>query len=253
MTSVGAGAKAPGEVMATPMTCRDPGWLARWLRGLLWLLLAGHLVSLGADAFERWVLQRALAPGDTTLQALQSLARTSDRLQSSVAIAVLLVLLATYVVAGIWIVRAGRHVRALGAEGLEISPGWGVGWYAIPFANLIKPFHAMRDIWCASNAPANWRSEPVPGLLRVWWGCWLVSNILSQASLRLALAAEDVPAMLGANAVSMVSQLAGVALCLAFLRVVAGINAAQVAQELAGAIPPPRVAAAALSPGPLRP
>ena len=44
------------------------------------------------------------------------------------------------------------NVRALGANDLSISPGWSAGWFFVPFANLVKPFVAVREIWNASDS-----------------------------------------------------------------------------------------------------
>ena len=35
----------------------------------------------------------------------------------------------------IWIHGSAVNARRLGAGGLDVSPGWAVGWYFIPFAN----------------------------------------------------------------------------------------------------------------------
>src|SRR5688500_18010935 len=43
----------------------------------------------------------------------------------------------------IWVYRAFNNLSALKPGNLEFSPGWAVGWWFIPFANLIKPFQAM--------------------------------------------------------------------------------------------------------------
>src|SRR5690242_15716882 len=45
--------------------------------------------------------------------------------------------------------RAATNVRAFGQGGLEFTPGWAAGWYFVPFANLVKPFQAFREIWRA--------------------------------------------------------------------------------------------------------
>src|SRR5262249_29946861 len=40
----------------------------------------------------------------------------------------------------VWVYRANRNARALGAEGLAYSPGWSVGWFFVPLANLVMPY-----------------------------------------------------------------------------------------------------------------
>lgn len=219
---------------------RDAAPRARWVRVLLWLLVTNNLVALVADAFERSVLSRIQAHGFTSAEAAQSAAEMSDRLQAVIGVVQITLLLVAYVLGGMWIVRVARNVRALGARGLEISPGWAVGWYAVPLGNLFKPFHAMQEIWCASVSAARWREIATPSWLRLWWGCWLASNILDQASFRFTLRAKELDELLTANAVGAVSEVADIALCLIFALVVARVTAAQKAQWLSGAIPAPR-------------
>lgn len=88
----------------------------------------------------------------------------------------------------LWIHRAYRNLPALGAAGLKFSPRWAVGGFFVPFLNLVRPFQVMGEIWQASSAAADprsdtdWKDVPIPVLLRVWWGSWLLGNFLSQTA-----------------------------------------------------------------------
>ena len=88
-----------------------------------------------------------------------------------------------------WIYRADINAHAF-ARGLDISPGWAVGWYFIPFAALWKPFQGMSEIWRASHRPANWRTLPLPAQMRWWWGTWLVASIVGNAAGRMGMFGE---------------------------------------------------------------
>ena len=64
-----------------------------------------------------------------------------------------------------WVYRANKNARALGAQRMEFTPGWCAGWFFVPIANLFKPFQAVREIYQASDPDAdalNWRSSHVP-------------------------------------------------------------------------------------------
>jgi hypothetical protein len=91
-------------------------------------------------------------------------------------------IIACCIVVGRWIYRASVNAHAITDE-MTISPGWSVGWYFIPFANLVKPFHAMREIWQASHESDGSYEERVP-ILGWWWGLWIVTNILANVSWR---------------------------------------------------------------------
>ena len=51
----------------------------------------------------------------------------------------------------VWIHRAASNLPALGRYGMKFTPGWCVGWFFIPFANLVKPFQAVKELWRASH------------------------------------------------------------------------------------------------------
>lgn len=106
-----------------------------------------------------------------------------------VAIPVLLTMIACFIVVGMWIYRASANAHAISNE-LTISPGWAVGWYFVPFMNLIRPYQGMREVWLASHYRGNWHGEPAPSLLGWWWGLWIVTNILGNLSFRLSMSAE---------------------------------------------------------------
>ena len=106
----------------------------------------------------------------------------------------------TAVIFCMWMYRANRNARTLGAEGLTFTPGWCAGWWFIPFANLVQPFRAMKEIYQASEpeaGPRDWQFATVPAILGVWWGFWLTSNVVSQIEFRLSM--QDDPQLVQAS------------------------------------------------------
>ena len=84
----------------------------------------------------------------------------------------------------VWFSRSYRNLRALGAEGLEYSPGVAVGWWFVPVVNCWKPFRVAVEIWRASD-PTTPKSDlasragmPTPALLAIWWMGWLTALVL---------------------------------------------------------------------------
>ena len=113
-----------------------------------------------------------------------------DGLYAAVLLANWLLLVATYIVFGMWIYRAAANVVAASIPGFDYTPGWAVGWYFVPIANLAKPFTAMRQIWNASHSGGSDldRGEP---LLIYWWGMWILTTIASNFAFRLSLNPEN--------------------------------------------------------------
>jgi len=84
----------------------------------------------------------------------------------------------------VWFSRSYRNLRALGAEGLEYSPGVAIGWWFVPVVNCWKPFRVAVEIWRGSdpmamkNDLASRAGMPTPALLAIWWMGWLTALVL---------------------------------------------------------------------------
>jgi len=88
----------------------------------------------------------------------------------------------------LWIHRASKNLRGLNRNGMEYSPGWCVGWFYVPFANLFRPVRAMTELWRASEPDGEgdrWRMAMGTPMLGAWWGAYIGSNILSNISARI--------------------------------------------------------------------
>ena len=99
--------------------------------------------------------------------------------------------IATVVVFLMWLNRANKNLSALQAPAVEFSSGWAVGWWFIPFANLVKPYQVVREVWWDSDP--DFDEEPTflsaslktaPTFVGVWWGFWIASNIFENISSR---------------------------------------------------------------------
>jgi hypothetical protein len=122
-----------------------------------------------------------------------------------------------------WVHRAAKNLRALGATNLEFTPGWAVGYYFVPILNLFKPYQAMKEIWRESDprlmtySSKGLKEARLPFLFPLWWSGWILGNIASQVSLRVSLRDESLPALQmseGANvAASAFALVAAVCLC----------------------------------------
>ncbi len=96
--------------------------------------------------------------------------------------------LATVILFLIWEYRAFGNLSALKARNLEFSPGWSVGWWFIPFANLVKPFQVVRELYNESNP--NFDDETgylnispgTPEIVGFWWAVFIISNIIFRVS-----------------------------------------------------------------------
>ncbi|HLL01687.1 MAG TPA: DUF4328 domain-containing protein [Myxococcaceae bacterium] len=110
-----------------------------------------------------------------------------------------------------------RHVNALGIN-VDATPGWAVGWWFIPFANLVKPYRIMR----ATVSGLGGDSLVDSLSLGWWWAAWVIGNMLENAEGRMVMRSGlDNPTPTAAYAVgigSAVFSIAGALLCMRIIR-----------------------------------
>jgi hypothetical protein len=94
--------------------------------------------------------------------------------------------IATAVMFLVWLYREYTNLASLRTQRQEFTPGWAVGWWFVPFANLVKPFQVMREVWFDSDPyigtdSSLFASGPrtAPTWMGLWWGLWLASNLFS--------------------------------------------------------------------------
>ena len=136
--------------------------------------------------------------------------------------------LAAYIAAGVaslmLIYRFAANVHAMGGF-MDISPGWSVGWYFVPIANLWKPYQAMGQIWRASGA-----GEAGLGL---WWTFWIIGSVSGNISGRIAWRAETLEDFERAAYVGIIDNIVSLFVIYLFLRVLRRLCEAQKSDNFA--------------------
>ncbi len=95
----------------------------------------------------------------------------------------------------VWIHRANRNACALGAIGMQFTPGSCVGWVFVPVANLLKPYQAVREIYRASDPKANaltWKQSLVSRKVRWWWALWILYLLANLVGIVLAFSSSRI-------------------------------------------------------------
>jgi hypothetical protein len=87
-----------------------------------------------------------------------------------------------------WVYTANKNLRALSGLSMRFTPGWSVGWFFVPFANLFKPYQVLKEIWLVSRGA----EQGGVALLGWWWGLWLLSGAVGQVAFRLSMSVDDV-------------------------------------------------------------
>lgn len=152
----------------------------RWLRPLL-ILTSAAAAATAAGSYADWLRVERLAalPAGTDFAAVH--AETINAADFP-ALFMALFFVAGAVLFARWFMAAGRRVRASGAQGLSITPGWSVAGFFLPMLNLVLPFVAMREIWKSSGKPRDWEAQEISWGVNLWWGAWLLANFAAGAS-----------------------------------------------------------------------
>jgi len=210
---------------------RDPSLLLRWVTALLALCSLAALVALVLRVFEYALLEQIANRAFSSQEELVAAANASDaRVQfASGARAVLYI--ATTIPFGMWIYRAAKNTRALGATGLNASPGWAVGSYFVPIVNLFAPFIAMKEIWRASLDPGNWQAARSTPLLGWWWFLWIVNGLAGWAGQTMLSHPQSVAEAEHGSLVASAQNVAQIALNIVALLLVKRITANQLWQS----------------------
>ncbi len=207
---------------------KDPKRLLRPAKVFVLLTLAMAFVAIGSDLLELQFFSKLEAGAFESDGAMLAAAESNDLRQLIIGVAYLAVLVLAFIFVGRWIYFSSKNLRAFGATGLRIRPGWAVGWYFIPIANLWKPYQAMKEIWQASSEPLDWGRQRTPGLMPAWWALWLISNVADRIAFRLASNAEMLDEFKFATAFGLGSGILNVVLCIVFVTLISRIARLQV-------------------------
>lgn len=123
----------------------------------------------------------------------------------ALAVVQIVVFFTTVVVFLMWLYRVNENLAAFGIprNQMQYSSAWAVGSFFIPFASLIIPYRAIKEVWQKSvpNYTTMFSAPSPPGYFPAWWGFWITSNIADQLYFRLSwreAATTDVIEIIGA-------------------------------------------------------
>jgi hypothetical protein len=133
----------------------------------------------------------------------------------------------------IWIYRAAGNASALDVMVPEFSPGWAVGAWFIPIANLFIPYKVVKGLWIESEPVEEESTEfgspaDATTTLGLWWAGWLVYNISARIADKLFESADRATGEF--LVVSSISSLAGIASGILVIRILKMISSRQKAR-----------------------
>jgi hypothetical protein len=172
----------------------SPEASGKWAKSLLVATLILALVAIISGVLQIELLSRLdRGYGYELTEVAQN-----DSRQALIGRLQVLLLIGTAIAFLIWFHRVNKNLPSLGLTGLIFTPGWAVGFFFVPFFNLVRPFQAMRAAWHGSDPSclgldftshrADFGSRlGTPKLVGWWWALFLISNILGNIAARLFL------------------------------------------------------------------
>jgi hypothetical protein len=192
---------------------------------LVWVLRIGAalaLLSLWSSWLQLELLSTEFSPGDGA---------ANDRREALVAGATGIVMLATIIIFGRWIVLAHRNLPALGAQSLDVRPGWAVGFFFIPILNWWKPYQAMRSLWRSSHSVHNPEIQDSTWVLPTWWALWVIWSLLGNATWRMQGGARTISGLTSLTQTELVASSLYLLVCVVASVMVSRIWDAQAQQR----------------------
>lgn len=120
-----------------------------------------------------------------------------------------------------WLSRTVDNVPPLSHSLPAVTPRWAIGWWFIPFANLVKPYQIVKDV---HRRLATETQSGGSEIILVWWLVWLGGSLVGTVLARLPepLTLDELG---GWFTVSLIADAAGVVAAILAILVVRRVQA----------------------------
>lgn len=226
--------KAPTPTQA-PGVMRSPVGLGRAVIVLLGLVVLTDLAAIGAELNMR-SLYAPLVDGDHTAYTTTAAERADRFMYLSTSLQVMAEL-ATIVVFIIWFHRVRTNADVLAHSVFTRGPGWAIGGWFIPIANLWIPRRIAIQIWTASRAhPYEGAAHEPCTPVNMWWAGFITTWLVARAAGRQYTAAQDAEEIVSAVEMLVASEsvdIAAAVLTMLFVHRLTGMQRARAAEGTA--------------------
>lgn len=196
----------PAPVFVAPQQyLRSSTGLAKAVVVLLMAVAVADLLAMAAGLNIRRVLGNGPENDFATYDDAE--ATLADNLYGSAGALQGVMTLATGIVFILWFRRLRMNAEVFDPSVQPMSPGWSIGAWFVPFANLVLPRRIAGGIWTASaqtNPDGSWRTVPATAM-NLWWGAWVCSLAFSWVTSRQYMRAEKTQEIIDAAGLVMAS------------------------------------------------
>ena len=202
---------------------RESTTLTRVLMILICITLVLTLSEMTSTYFIRTSMQAYHQAGEAEQTDLYAQLESVDKIATIISFSSIFFLIVQMIIALMWIYRANYNAHQMTDKKLQFTPGWSVGWYFIPFANLVKPYQSMTEIYQVSLAPDDFQTDKeIPtGITGWWWFLGIISTIVDRFAYKQMSNLEDgnssLEAILRVNTIYQFSYVLGLIVTVIFL------------------------------------
>jgi hypothetical protein len=212
-----------------PPRWRSLAGLSSWIVALLWITAADAVFGIVAYANRVHFINQILRGSQPTASV-----DDVDNLVGAAISIMLLLGLVILVLFIIWFWRAAKNNEALGRVGARLGPGWAIGGWFIPFANLVIPVLILQDLWRGADPEVprgdpGWRARRGSALIGWYWAVYVVSFLRIGVG-RTQAHTDNHPELRGLRAhdvVGIIGMAFGIAAAVLAVFVVRGLTARQ--------------------------
>ena len=157
---------------------------ARRAHTAVWLLRAVAAVGVLYAAASLWRLSESDPLVVSIASAPKGLLFSTATL-AVVALLSVVVRLCAIIAFMAWLYRVTKNLPALGVSDPDVTPGWAIGCWFVPFVNIIAPCVVVLRVWRASDPKSRpGASDTGDGwpLLYGWWGAFLAMTVAGFAT-----------------------------------------------------------------------
>lgn len=157
----------------------------------------------------------------------------NDMRQMAIGVVHFLVYIACAITFAVLFYRLYANLLPLGADQLQHTPGWAAGAWFVPLLNLFRPVQIAQEIWRKSDPDTvNDRTGESgnSALIGLWWASWIITNIIAQVAMRVAMNVNSPQSLKTASMAGMVSEVSSIPAALLAIAVVYSLDARQTAR-----------------------
>lgn len=188
---------------------------------LICVVLVMEVVSLISGYFQYDLLQTAAKVGEISPEV----AEANDLRESFIGLLYTIAFVVSVVTFLRWFVRAYHNLQVL-ANNLVYNEKQALWAWFIPIVSLFRPYQITKELYAETKKLLAKNGSKIPekvsadNYLSLWWGLWIVNNILGQFVLRFSMKAKSMDELISLSLAGIAANIIGIPLCLVAAKII---------------------------------